>query len=82
MFQLRGGRSKLKQAPPVNLSEEIRGAKNKERRFPNRRVKQTAVRKTAAPLDIWQAGSTFVGQAFLPAGLNSQGKRERLPYNC
>jgi hypothetical protein len=27
MFQLRGGRSKLKQAPPVNLSEEIRGAK-------------------------------------------------------
>jgi hypothetical protein len=27
MFQLRDGRSKLKQATPVNLSEEIRGAK-------------------------------------------------------
>jgi len=24
----------------------------------------------------------FVGQAFLPAALSSQGKRERLPYNC
>jgi hypothetical protein len=24
----------------------------------------------------------LVGQAFLPVALDSQGKRERLPYNC
>ena len=24
----------------------------------------------------------FVGQAFLPVALDSQGKRERLPYDC
>jgi hypothetical protein len=34
---------------------------------------------------IWKSpllSIKFVGQAFLPADLSSQGKRERLPYNC
>ena len=74
MFQLRDGRSKLKPPRRSICLEGIR-TKNKERRFPNRRLYKSAVGKS--PL----LGS-IVEQAFLPAALSSQGKRERLPYNC